>query len=54
MTQPTRIRWRPFRLPMHHRFEAAHGAMEAREGVAVQLIDAGGWTGTGEAWARAR
>jgi len=46
---PTRLRWRPFRLPMRHRFEAAHGAQDAREGVLVQLVTAEGVTGTGEA-----
>ncbi len=45
----TRLRWRPFRLPMRHRFEAAHGALDDREGVLVQLVDAAGRTGTGEA-----
>lgn len=45
----TRLRWRPFRLPMRHRFEAAHGALDDREGVIVQLADAEGATGTGEA-----
>lgn len=49
MTQMTRLRWRPFRLPMHHRFEAAHGALNDREGVIVQLVDADGVVGTGEA-----
>ena len=45
----TRLRWRPFLLPMRHRFEAAHGALDDREGVIVQLVDAEGVTGTGEA-----
>lgn len=45
----TRLRWRLFRLPMRHRFEAAHGALDDREGVIVQLVDADGVTGTGEA-----
>ncbi|MCB9482922.1 MAG: o-succinylbenzoate synthase [Dehalococcoidia bacterium] len=49
MTDLTTIRWRPFRLPMRHRFEAAHGALDDREGVLVQLLDAEGRTGTGEA-----
>lgn len=49
-TPPTvRLRWRPFRLPMRHRFEAAHGALDDREGVLVQVVDADGVTGTGEA-----
>lgn len=45
----TRLRWRPFRLPMRHRFEAAHGALDDREGVLVQLVGGNGVTGTGEA-----
>jgi len=49
MTSATRLRWRPFRLPMRHRFEAAHGALDDREGVILQLVDASGVTGTGEA-----
>lgn len=50
LTRPLiRLRWRPFRLPMRHRFEAAHGALDDREGVLLQLVDAEGVTGTGEA-----
>ncbi len=43
------IRWRPFRLPMRHHFEAAHGALDDRAGVLVQLVAADGTTGLGEA-----
>lgn len=49
MTTPTSLRWRPFRLPMRHRFEAAHGALDGREGVVLQLVDASGTVGLGEA-----
>ncbi|MEX2445793.1 MAG: enolase C-terminal domain-like protein [Dehalococcoidia bacterium] len=34
---------------MRHRFEAAHGALDGREGVLVQLVDESGLVGTGEA-----
>lgn len=44
-----RLRWRPFRLPMRSRFEAAHGVMADREGVLIKLTDAAGLTGVGEA-----
>lgn len=43
------VRWRPFRLPMRHRFEAAHGALEDRTGVLLELHDAAGALGLGEA-----
>lgn len=43
------LRWRRFRLPMRHRFEAAHGALDDREGILVQLVDPDGLVGTGEA-----
>jgi o-succinylbenzoate synthase len=43
------IRWRAFRLPMRRRFEAAHGSMDDREGVAIEIVDAGGRRGCGEA-----
>ncbi len=46
---PVRLRWRPFRLPMRSRFEAAHGAMADREGVLIELTDADGRRGVGEA-----
>ncbi|MDA0271053.1 MAG: o-succinylbenzoate synthase [Chloroflexi bacterium] len=47
--RPVRLRWRPFRLPMRARFEAAHGVMAAREGVLLQLTDDSGRSGSGEA-----
>ena len=43
------VRWRPFRLPMRHRFEAAHGGLDDREGVLIELVGADGVTGIGEA-----
>jgi o-succinylbenzoate synthase len=43
------LRWRPFRLPLRQRFEAAHGASGSREGVLLQLVAAGGGAGVGEA-----
>ena len=43
------VRWRPFRLPLRHRFEAAHGTLEEREGVLLELHGADGTTGIGEA-----
>jgi o-succinylbenzoate synthase len=43
------LRWRRFRLPMRHRFEAAHGALDDREGILVQLVSDDGLVGTGEA-----
>lgn len=43
------LRWRPFRLQMRHRFQAAHGTLDDREGVLVSLHDAEGRVGTGEA-----
>lgn len=46
---PIRLRWRPFRLPMRARFEAAHGVMADREGVLLELTDAAGHTGLGDA-----
>ncbi|MQC18168.1 MAG: o-succinylbenzoate synthase [Chloroflexi bacterium] len=49
MSHLTQLRWRPFRLPMRHRFEAAHGVLDDREGVLVQLISEDGVVGTGEA-----
>lgn len=47
--RPVTLRWRPFTLPMRHRFEAAHGAMEEAPGVLVELADAEGRRGVGEA-----
>ncbi len=43
------IRWRPFRLPLRHRFEAAHGALSDRTGVLIECVAADGTRGTGEA-----
>ena len=43
------LRWRPLRLPVRQRFEAAHGVLEDREGVLLEVRDAGGATGVGEA-----
>ena len=43
------LRWRAFRLPMRHRFEAAHGAMSDRRGVLLELRDDEGHVGVGEA-----
>lgn len=43
------VRWRPFRLPMKHRFETAHGTLEDREGVLLELRASDGASGTGEA-----
>ena len=47
--QPRSLRWRPFRLPMSVRFQAASGALDVREGVLVQVEDDIGRRGTGEA-----
>ena len=43
------LRWRPFRLPMRHRFEAAHGTLDDRSGVLIELTAEDGVTGVGEA-----
>jgi o-succinylbenzoate synthase len=43
------MRWRAFRLPMRHRFEAAHGALEDRAGVALEIVNSEGTRGLGEA-----
>jgi o-succinylbenzoate synthase len=43
------LRWRPFRLSMSGRFEAASGSLDHRHGVLVELIDEGGRRGVGEA-----
>lgn len=47
--QPRTLRWRPFRLPMSARFQAATGVLEARTGVLLQIEDHDGRFGTGEA-----
>ena len=50
MTRGLRLlRWRPFRLTMHSRFEAASGALDHRHGVLVELLDEDGRRGVGEA-----
>lgn len=43
------VRWRPFRLPLRHRFEAAHGALADRLGVLIELHSSDGLIGIGEA-----
>ena len=43
------IRWRPFRLRLRHRFEAAHGALADRVGVLLECEAADGTRGIGEA-----
>lgn len=43
------VRWRPFRLPLRHRFEAAHSVLADREGVLLELHSADGAVGIGEA-----
>ncbi|MFN8585689.1 MAG: enolase C-terminal domain-like protein [Dehalococcoidia bacterium] len=43
------VRWRPFRLPLQHRFEAAHGALADRLGVLIELHSSDGLIGIGEA-----
>lgn len=48
MSAPT-LRWRAFRLPMRHRFEAAHVTIRDRRGVLVELCDGDGCRGVGEA-----
>lgn len=49
LPQPVALRWRPFRLPLLARFEAAHGQTSFREGVLIELRDRSGQTGLGEA-----
>ena len=43
------MRWRPFRLPLRHRFEAAHGALTDRLGILLELRAEDGMVGIGEA-----
>lgn len=43
------VRWRTFRLPLRHRFEAAHSALNDRHGLILELLGDGGETGVGEA-----
>lgn len=49
LPHPAALRWRPFRLPLRARFEAAHGRTVSRDGVLIEVRDAGGRTGIGEA-----
>lgn len=46
---PVALRWRPFRLRLRARFEAAHGQTAFRDGVLIEARDAAGHTGIGEA-----
>jgi L-alanine-DL-glutamate epimerase-like enolase superfamily enzyme len=51
-TSPLRLaslRWRPFRLPLRHHFEAAHSVLADREGVLLELRAEDGTLGIGEA-----
>ncbi|RLT39452.1 MAG: o-succinylbenzoate synthase [Chloroflexi bacterium] len=48
-SRPVALRWRPFRLPLRARFEAAHGQTAFRDGVLIEARDADGHTGIGEA-----
>ncbi|MSQ29224.1 MAG: o-succinylbenzoate synthase [Dehalococcoidia bacterium] len=48
-SHPVALRWRPFRLPFHTRFEAAHGQTAFRDGVLIEVRDGYGHTGIGEA-----
>jgi o-succinylbenzoate synthase len=43
------LRWRPFRLTMRGRFEAASGTINHRHGVLIELVDEDGRQGFGEA-----
>ena len=43
------VRWRPFRLPMRHRFEASHSTLSTREGLILELLGDEGDSGIGEA-----
>lgn len=49
MSEVLRLRWRPFRIRMRARFEAAHGALDDREGVLVEVTLPDGTRGIGEA-----
>src|SRR5690606_33243659 len=48
-TRLVSLRWRPFRLGMRHRFQAAHGALDDREGVLMEVRDVAAHRGVGEA-----
>ncbi|MFA7296118.1 MAG: o-succinylbenzoate synthase [Dehalococcoidia bacterium] len=43
------VRWRPFRLPMRHRFEASHSTLSHRDGLILELLGDDGDSGIGEA-----
>lgn len=47
--QLTAVRWRPFRLELRQRFEAAHEALHDRAGVLLELTAEDGVRGIGEA-----
>ncbi len=47
--RPAALRWRPFRLPLRARFEAAHGQTAFRDGVLIEVRDDAGRIGYGEA-----
>ncbi len=49
MTPHAELRWRPFRLPMRHRFDASHGALADRRGILIELTGRDGRRGYGEA-----
>ena len=42
------IQWHTYRLPFLHKFHTAHGVLDAREGVIVQVTTNEGVTGVGE------
>lgn len=48
-SHPVALRWRPFRLALRSRFEAAHGQTAFRDGVLIEARDGHGHTGFGEA-----
>jgi L-Ala-D/L-Glu epimerase len=42
------IQWHTYRLPFLHKFHTAHGVLDTREGMIVQVTTNGGATGVGE------
>ena len=44
----TAIHWHTYRLPFLHNFHTAHGVLDAREGLIVQVTTSDGVTGVGE------
>src|SRR5271169_6306655 len=42
------IQWQTYCLPFVHKFNTAHGEMDTREGMIVQVTTNGGITGIGE------